>query len=126
MLKWQNGLVKYTLTNVTEAAAWIRSLQCNCGAKALHAVLAALEDPTCQAVYLFTSGMLECAAEEIYSHLKETGQERPVHTVYLLGNGEGNKTRSQEILENIAQKTGASFQAISLKLDGASDKVNEN
>ncbi|XP_061494767.1 uncharacterized protein LOC133390345 isoform X2 [Rhineura floridana] len=122
MLKWQNNLVKCSLTNITEAAAWIRALQSSSGASALSAVAAALEDPTCQAVYLFTSGLPESVVEEICGYLKETEQERPVHIVHLVGSGEENKHTSQEILEKIALVSDGSFQAISS--DRTSDEDN--
>ncbi|XP_062990606.1 uncharacterized protein LOC134403987 [Elgaria multicarinata webbii] len=122
VLKWQTGLMECSLTNVTEAAAWIRALQVNSRDGVLNAVAGALEDPTCQAVYLFTSGVPEWSVLEIYSHLKETEDVRPVHTVYLVGNGEESQNSSQKILKKVAMASGGSFQAIGLNSGGASDE----
>nr|XP_028601446.1 uncharacterized protein LOC114604963 isoform X2 [Podarcis muralis] len=120
VLKWQKGLVECSLRSVTEAAAWIRALQSSSGASPVMAVAAALEDPFCQAVYLFTSGLPEHAVEEISSHLKEAEQAHPVHIVYLVGSRGGNEHRTQEIMEEVAKASGGSFQAIGLSSDEGS------
>lgn len=125
VLKWRNALVKCSLASVAEAAAWIRTLKCDHGASVWSAVAAALEDSSCQAVYLFTSGLWECAAEEIGGLLKETGQARPLHTVYLVQNGGEIKNSWQEMLENIAKDSGGSFQMISFSSEETEDQVTE-
>ncbi|XP_048355384.1 uncharacterized protein LOC125434273 isoform X2 [Sphaerodactylus townsendi] len=124
VLKWQNTLGKCSLASVAEAAAWIRALECVSGASVVSGVEAALEDPSCQAVYLFTGGLPECTAEEICLLLKKTGRVRPLHTVYLLGNGGENKNRFQEILEKIAKESGGSFQRISFSPEECEDQIN--
>ncbi|CAI5786250.1 Hypothetical predicted protein [Podarcis lilfordi] len=117
VLKWKKSLVECPLRNVTEAAAWIRALQNSSGASPVMAVAAALEDPFCQAVYLFTSGLPEHAVEEISSHLKEAEQAHPVHIVYLVESRGENEHEAQEIMEEVAKASGGSFQAISLSSD---------
>lgn len=118
--------MKCSLISVAEAAAWIRALPCNSGVNACSAVVAALEDHTCQAVYLFTSGLPECTTEDIHNHLRKAGEARPLHIVFLVGNGEENGSTSQDILEKLAKASGGSFQVISLCFDGTSDEVNDN
>ncbi|KAK9400057.1 hypothetical protein NXF25_013076 [Crotalus adamanteus] len=126
VLKWQNELVECSLTNIMDAASWIRTLQMNSKAKAnaWNAIEKAMEDPSCQAIYLFTSGLPEGSVEEICSRLKETKQLCPVHIVQLVENGEDNKISCQKLLVNIAKMSGGTFQAI----DGASceDKTDCN
>ncbi|KAJ7329109.1 hypothetical protein JRQ81_015283 [Phrynocephalus forsythii] len=124
VLKWQNGLVKCSLTSVTEAAAWIRGLQINSGARVLNPLPTALEDPISQAVYIFTSGLPIYIVEGICSHLKETKQAQPVHVVYFVGSKEESKSDSQNVLENVAKESGGSFQAVHLNSDVASDEDN--
>ncbi|KAH0617020.1 hypothetical protein JD844_028583 [Phrynosoma platyrhinos] len=104
VLKWQNSLVVCSLTTVTEAAAWVRALQISSTANILNAVAAALEDRTCQAVYLFTIGLPEVTVEDLCRHLKDTKQAHPVHVVYLLGGGEERKDSSEKILEKVAKE----------------------
>ncbi|XP_042325843.1 uncharacterized protein C11orf16-like isoform X2 [Sceloporus undulatus] len=122
VLKWQNRLVACSLTTVTEAATWVRALQISSTANILNAVAAALEDPTCQAVYLFTSEVPEGTVEELCRLFKDTEQAHPVHTVYVLEGGEERKDSSQKILEKVAKESGGSFQ--SLSPNGASDEDN--
>ncbi|XP_063164571.1 uncharacterized protein LOC134500985 [Candoia aspera] len=126
VLKWQNELVKCSLTSIMDAAAWIRTLQMNSKVKASawNAMEEAIDDPSCQAVYLFTSGLPEGSVEEICGHLKETKQSCPVHIVQLVENGKANKISCQKLLEKIAKVSGGTFQAI----DGASyeDKTGCN
>ncbi|XP_066489921.1 uncharacterized protein [Tiliqua scincoides] len=124
VLKWQEHLVKCSLISIVEAAAWIRALPCRSGVSAFSAVAAALEDPTCQAAYLFTSGLPECTAEEICNHLRDAGEARPLHIVYLVGNEEENGNTSQETLEKVAKASGGSFQVTRLSFDRTSDEDN--
>ncbi|XP_053110724.1 uncharacterized protein LOC128326893 [Hemicordylus capensis] len=123
-LKWRPGMVECSLTNVAEASAWIRALHCGSEVMARSAVAAALEEPTCQAVYLFTSGLPKSATEESCSHLSLMRPTCPIHTVHLIGNDEHNKNSSQEILEKVAQESGGSFQVIRLNCDRTSDEDN--
>ncbi|XP_025024953.1 uncharacterized protein LOC103055759 [Python bivittatus] len=122
VLKWQNELVKCSLTSIMDAAAWIRTLQMNSKGKASawNAIEEVRDDPSCQAVYLFTSGLPEGSVEEMCSRLKETKQSCPVHIVQLVENGEDNKISCQRLLEKVAKVSGGTFQAI----DGASYEVN--
>ncbi|XP_044297086.1 uncharacterized protein LOC123028857 [Varanus komodoensis] len=124
VLKWQTGLVKCSLPNITKAAAWIRALQVKNADGTLSAVAEAMEDPTCQAVYLFTSGLPEHAVEELYRHLQETQQAFPVHVVYLPRSGEESQSSFQRILEKAANMSGGSFQAIRLNSGESSDEDN--
>ncbi|XP_054843702.1 uncharacterized protein LOC129335290 [Eublepharis macularius] len=124
VLKWQKTLVKCSLASVAEAAAWIRALKCENEASVSSAMAAALEDSSCQAVYLFTSGLPEWTAEEICGLLKEAGQARPLHTVYLVGSGKENKNSLQETLEKIAKESGGSFQMITYNSDETEDQIN--
>lgn len=127
MLKWQNELVECSLTNIVGAASWIRTLQMNSKAKASawNAIEEALEhwrileDPSCQAIYLFTSSLPEGSVKEICNRLKESKQLCPVHIVQLVENGEDNKSSCQKLLVNVAKMSGGTFQAI----DGASCEV---
>ncbi|XP_019400228.1 PREDICTED: uncharacterized protein LOC109316526 isoform X3 [Crocodylus porosus] len=124
VVKWRSNLVKCSLSTVTEAAAWIRALQCGDGAEAACALAAAFEDPGCQAVYLVTDALLESASEEICHFLIETGESRPVHTVYLVGNPGDFESHTQKIMEKVARQSGGSFRVISLHTASASDEVN--
>ncbi|KAG8138288.1 hypothetical protein E2320_004196, partial [Naja naja] len=126
VLKWQNELVECSLTNIMDAASWIRTLQMNSKGKAnaWNAIEEAIENPSCQAICLFTSGLPEGSVEEICSHLKEAKQSCPVHIVQLIENRDGNKISGQKLLEIVAKMSGGTFQAI----DGTSceDKTGCN
>ncbi|XP_034258984.1 uncharacterized protein LOC117655536 [Pantherophis guttatus] len=120
VLKWQNELVECSLTNIIDAASWIRTLLMKSEGKASawNAIEEAIEDPSCQAIYLFTSGLPEGSVEEICSHLKETKQSCPVHIVQLIENRDSNIISCQKLLEKVATTSGGTFQAI----DGASSE----
>ncbi|KYO36511.1 trichohyalin-like [Alligator mississippiensis] len=124
VVKWCSKLVKCSLSTVTEAAAWIRALQCGDGAEVVCALAAAFEDPGCQAVYLVTDAVLESASEEICHFLIETGESRPVHIVYLVGNPGDFESHTQKIMEKVARQSGGSFRVISFHTASASDEVN--
>ncbi|XP_013923934.1 PREDICTED: uncharacterized protein LOC106550528, partial [Thamnophis sirtalis] len=120
VLKWQNELVECSLTNIMDAASWIRTLQMNSKgeASAWNAIEEAVEDPSCQAICLFTSGLPEGSVEEICSRLKETKQSCPVHIVQWIENRDNNKISCQKLLEKVAKMSGGTFQSI----DGASSE----
>lgn len=104
-----------------DAASWIRTLLMKSEGKtsAWNAIEEATDDPSCQAIYLFTSGLPEDSVEEICSHLKETKQSCPVHIVQLIENRDSNIISCQKLLEKVATTSGGTFQAI----DGASSEV---
>ncbi|XP_070610948.1 uncharacterized protein [Erythrolamprus reginae] len=103
-----------------DAASWIRTLPMNSKetASAWDAVEEAMEDPSCQAICLFTSGFPEGSVHEICSHLKEAKQTCPVHIVQLIENRDSNKNGRQNLLEKVAKMSDGTFQAI----DGASSE----
>lgn len=121
MLKWCNCLVRCSLSSVTEAAAWIRSLRFENGANAASGLAVAFEDPACQSVYLFTDVLPEQESEEICQLLMEN-KLHPVHVVCLLGDSDDQERSEQKIMEKVARQSGGSFQAIRLPLT-ASEKV---
>ncbi|KAG6931843.1 hypothetical protein G0U57_000908, partial [Chelydra serpentina] len=112
VVKWCNSLVKCSLSNIIDATAWIRALQCGNGADAVSALAMAFEDPTCQVVYLVTDALSESASEEICSLLAETGEERPVHTVYLVEKPGDYESSTQKEMEKVARESRGSFQVI--------------
>ncbi|XP_065421754.1 uncharacterized protein LOC101944303 isoform X11 [Chrysemys picta bellii] len=124
VVKWCTSLVKCSLSNIIEATAWIRALQCGNGADAVSALAMAFEDPTCQVVYLVTDALSESASEEICSLLAETGEERPVHTVYLVEKPGDCESSTQKEMEKVAKQSGGSFQVITLHPSRASEEVN--
>nr|XP_006133442.1 uncharacterized protein LOC102449238 [Pelodiscus sinensis] len=124
VVKWCSSMVKCSLSSIIEAAAWIRTLQCGKGADAVGALALALEDPTCQVVYLVTNALSESASEEICSLLAETGETRPVHTVYLVEKPSDYESSTQKVLEKVARQSGGSFQVITPHSSGAAGEVN--
>ena len=121
MLKWRNCLVRCSLSSVTEAAAWIRSLRFENGTNAASGLAVAFEDPGCQSVYLFTDILPEQESEEICQLLMEN-KLHPVHVVCLLGDSDDHERSKQKIMEKVARQSGGSFQAIRLPAT-ASEKV---
>lgn len=121
VFKWREGLVGCSLGSVTEAAAWIRSLRFEDGAKAASGLAAAWEDPACQSVYLFTDALPEQESEEICQLLAESGS-RPVHVVCFLGDSDDRERSKGKTMEKVARQSGGSFQAIRLP-PTASEKV---
>ncbi|XP_067324612.1 von Willebrand factor A domain-containing protein 3B-like [Anolis sagrei] len=122
VLKWQTGLVMCSLMAVTEAATWIRALKVGIKGNVLNAVTSALENPACQAVYLFTNGLHEGRVEELWRYLKDTEQTRPVHIIYLVESGEERKDSARKILEKVANESGGSCQVLNFSSDGTSSE----
>nr|XP_060635687.1 uncharacterized protein LOC132777356 [Anolis sagrei ordinatus] len=111
-----------SLMAVTEAATWIRSLKVGIKGNILNAVASALEDPACQAVYLFTNGLHEGRVEELWRYLKDAKQTRPVHIVCLVESGEERKDSARKILEKVANESGGSCQVLNLSSNGTSSE----
>ncbi|XP_054663278.1 uncharacterized protein LOC129198174 isoform X2 [Grus americana] len=113
VLKWCNCLVRCSLSSVTEAAAWVRSLRFENGTNAASGLAVAFEDPACQSVYLFTDVLPEQDSEEICQLLTEN-KLCPVHVVCLLGDSDDRERSKQKTMEKVARQSGGSFQAIRL------------
>ncbi|KAM6092896.1 uncharacterized protein LJ206_005795 [Theristicus caerulescens] len=122
VLKWCDCLVRCSLSSVAEAAAWIRPLRFEHGGSAASGLAAALGDPACQSVCLFTDLLPEQESEEICRLLVEN-KSHPVHVVCLLGDSDDHERSKQKIMEKVASQSGGSFQAIRLP-PAASEKIS--
>ncbi|KAM7129279.1 uncharacterized protein J5F26_009198 isoform 1-T3 [Ciconia maguari] len=122
VLKWCNCLVRCSLSSVTKAAAWIRSLRFENGTSAASGLAVALEDPACQSVYLFTDILPEQETEEICQLLMEN-KLHAVRVVCFLGDSGDHERSKQKIMERVARQSGGSFQAIRLP-PTASEKLS--
>ena len=63
--QWADKMVSCTPETVQVAADWIRKLGAKTGTNTLDALLTALQDSACRAVYLVTDGLPDTFAEDI-------------------------------------------------------------
>lgn len=119
--QWADKMVQCTPETVNVAKTWIKDLAPKTGTNTQDALLTALSDPDCDAVYLVTDGLPDQYPEDILDHVGYAGQGRPVHCIYLVTQ-EINAAAS-EFLEDLASETYGSFHVVTLTNHGCVDKV---
>ncbi|XP_069823577.1 uncharacterized protein [Dendropsophus ebraccatus] len=111
--KWCDRAVTWTPETVSQAVSWIRTLGCDAGADPTEALAAALEDPSCQAVYLVMDALPPRILQDIYNFLARDENSCSVNVVYLV-------EEPQE-----GDRDGA-FRTINLKPLGSSSNARIN
>ncbi|XP_050392612.1 uncharacterized protein LOC126811153 isoform X1 [Patella vulgata] len=119
--QWSDKMVKCTPETVSVAAKWISELSAKTGTNTQDALITALSDPDCKAVYLITDGLPDQNPEDILDQVVYASGNRPVHCIYLMG--EKVDSASIEFLEDLAIETYGSFHVASLTIKGCVEKV---
>ena len=119
--QWADKMVSCTPETVQVAADWIRKLGAKTGTNTLDALLTALQDSACRAVYLVTDGLPDTFAEDILDTVIGVTNGRPIHCIYLTG--EKAETAAVEFLEDLAVESFGSFHIASLTTHGCVERI---
>ncbi|KAI8482564.1 hypothetical protein Bbelb_397120 [Branchiostoma belcheri] len=119
--QWADRMVKCTPHTATRAAGWIRALTPKTGTNTLDALLTALGDPECTAVYLVTDGLPDQAPHDILQHVAYSSRGRPVHCIFLTHTFAD--AAAHDFLQDLAIQTRGSFHIITLTTDGNVHRV---
>lgn len=119
--QWADTMVSCTPETVQVAADWIRKLGAKTSTNTLDALLTALQDRSCRAVYLVTDGLPDTFAEDILDTVIEATHGRPVHCIYLAG--EKVDSAAVEFLEDLAVESFGSFHIASLTTHGCVERI---
>ena len=119
--QWADKMVSCTIETVEVAADWIRKLAAKTGTNTMDALLTALQDKSCRAVYLVTDGLPDTFAEEILDTVIDAANGRPIHCIYLTG--EKADTAAVEFLEDLAVESFGSLHIASLTTHGFVERI---
>ncbi|KAK7500061.1 hypothetical protein BaRGS_00008608 [Batillaria attramentaria] len=119
--KWADKMVACTPETVQVAADWIRQLGAKTGTNTLDALLTALQDNACRAVYLVTDGLPDTFAEEILDTVIDATKGRAIHCIYLTGDKAENA--AVEFLEDLAVESFGSFHIVTLTTHGCVERM---
>ncbi|XP_035662950.1 uncharacterized protein LOC118406753 isoform X1 [Branchiostoma floridae] len=119
--QWADRMVKCTPHTVTRAAGWIRALTPKTGTNTLDALLTALGDPGCTAVYLVTDGLPDQAPHDILQHVAYSSRGRPIHCIFLTHTFAD--AAAHDFLQDLAVQTRGSFHIITLTVEGNVHRV---
>lgn len=122
--QWSDKLVTCTPQTVTVAKEWINKLQAKTGTNTKEALLTALNDPLCDAVYLVTDGLPDHHPADILENVAciEGMKPRPVHCVYL-STEETTESAAIEFLEDLAIESFGSFHIVTLTTHGCVERI---
>lgn len=120
--QWSDTLVTCSPQTVTVAKEWINKLQAKTGTNTKEALLTALNDPRCDAVYLVTDGLPDHHPADILDHVASIGRLRPVHCVYL-STEETTESAAIEFLEDLAIESCGSLHIVALTTHGCVERI---
>ncbi|XP_045195109.2 uncharacterized protein LOC123550788 isoform X3 [Mercenaria mercenaria] len=120
--QWSDKLVTCTPQTVSVAKEWINKLQAKTGTNTKEALLTALNDPLCNAVYLVTDGLPDHHPADILEHVASIGDYRPIHCVYL-STEETTESAAIEFLEDLAIESFGSFHIVALTTHGCVERI---
>ncbi|XP_076444916.1 uncharacterized protein LOC143282915 isoform X2 [Babylonia areolata] len=119
--QWADKMVSCTPETVQVAADWIKKLAAKTGTNTMDALLTALQDNACQAVYLVTDGLPDTFAEDILDTVINAANGRPIHCIYLAR--EKAETAAVEFLEDLAVESFGSLHIATLTQHGCVERV---
>lgn len=111
-----------TPDTVYTTLSWIHSISCSPGKDLLAALSMALTDPTCQAVHLLTTDLLD-QPEAVLRALPALAARRPVNVFYLQDSDGQLDSNTRDYLQCLTHATRGSCYMISVNLNGALEKV---
>ncbi|XP_052286789.1 uncharacterized protein LOC127882276 isoform X1 [Dreissena polymorpha] len=120
--QWTDKLVTCTPQTVAVAEEWIKKMAAKTGTNTRDALLTALQDPLCDAVYLVTDGLPDQYPAEILEHVASVGGMRPIHCIYL-STEETTETAAIEFLEDLSIESYGSFHIVSLTTHGCVERI---
>lgn len=120
--RWSDKLVTCTPQTVAVAKEWITNLSAKTGTNTGEALLTALSDPLCDAIYLVTDGLPDQNPLDILERVASIGGLRPIHCIYL-STEETTDSAAIEFLEDLAIDSYGSFHIVSLTLHGCVERI---
>ncbi|KAH9525310.1 hypothetical protein Btru_001029 [Bulinus truncatus] len=119
--QWADKMVKCTPETVAVAEKWIRNLQAKTGTNTEDALLTALSDPSCEAIYLVTDGLPDQYPDDVLDSIVGICGSRQIHCIYITG--ETADETATEFLEDLAVETFGSFHIVTLSTHGCIERV---
>jgi len=83
VVQWADEMVSWTPATVAVASKWIRDLRPKTGTNTHDAVVAALSDQTCDAVYLVTDSVPDQPVDDVVDAVLRVAGSRPIHCRYI-------------------------------------------
>ncbi|XP_033739504.1 golgin subfamily A member 6-like protein 1 [Pecten maximus] len=120
--QWADKMVKCSAETVEVAAEWVKRLSAKTGTNTLDALLTALEDRGCDAVYLVTDGLPDQHPVDILDQVTNAVRGRPIHCIYLCAE-DTMDTSAIEFLEDLSVESYGSFHIITLTQHGCVERI---
>ncbi len=119
--QWSENLVPCTPQAVILAQEWIDKLELKTGTNVLDALMTALKDSTCEAVYLVTDGLPDQNPNDVLDTVILAAGNRPVHCFYIESGT--TDTDAIDFLQDLAVETFASFHIVCITQRGAVESI---
>jgi len=116
VVQWADELVAWTTATVAVAFKWIRDLRPRTGTNTGSAVVAALTDPSCEAVYLVTDSLPDEPVDDVVDAVLRAAGKRPVHCRYIQRHAADSAALA--FLRDIATETFGSLLAATMSAHG--------
>jgi len=116
VVQWADEMVSWTTATVAVASKWIRDLRPKTGTNTGNAVVAALSDPTCEAVYLVTDSVPDEPVDDIVDAVLRAAGKRPVHCRYIQRHAADSAALA--FLRDIATETFGSLLVVTVSAHG--------
>lgn len=120
--QWSDKMVTCTPETVRVAKDWINKLSAKTGTNTKDALMNALRDPLCDAIYLVTDGLPDHHPVEILDQVANIGKLRPIHCIYL-STEETTESAAIEFLEDLAIESYGSLHIVSLTTHGCVERI---
>lgn len=121
VVQWSDEMVKCTPETVSVAKQWIQDLHAKTGTNTRDALLTALSDADCDAVYLVTDSIPDQHADDVIDDVVHASRNRPVHCFYMQGGSPD--PAATEFLRTLAMETYGSFHLITVSHHGAIERI---
>lgn len=119
--QWSDKLVQCTPETIAVAREWVNTLAAKTGTNTQDALLTALADPDCQAVYLVTGSIPDQYTEEVLDKILGICGKCQLHCIYIAG--EIADEAVVEFLEDLAVETFGSLRIATLNSQGSVERV---
>ena len=120
--QWADKMVKCSPQTVAVATDWIKKLTPKTGTNTEGALLTALSDSGCGAVYIVTDGLADQHPVDILDNVYNAARGRPIHCVYLCSEDNIDSV-AVELLEDLAVESYGSFHIVTLTTHGVVERI---
>jgi len=116
VVQWADEMVSWTPATVAVASKWIRDLRPKTGTNTKDAVVAALSDRTCDAVYLVTDSTPDQPVDDVIDAVLRAAGQRPIHCRYIQRHAADSAALA--FLRDLAMETFGSLVVVTVSADG--------